>query len=108
MQKMDELIRREDALAVIEPMLLKEPGSDGMSHDEVLLHHVQKKLQQVPAADAKMVERGYWIEKTHDDGFGAYDMLHCSRCDAPSSRKRKFCYECGASMDKKVRRDGDS
>lgn len=105
---MDDLIRREDALAVVEPMFHKETGDSGFTHDEILLHHVQKKLQQVPAADAKMVERGYWIEKTHDDGFGAYDMLHCSRCDTPSSRNRKFCYECGASMDKKVRRDGDS
>ena len=105
---MNDLIRREDALAVVEPMFLKAPGDTSFDHDEALLRHVQKKLRAVPAAEAKMVEHGFWIERTHDDGFGAYDMLHCSRCDTPSARNRKYCYECGAAMDKKVRRDGDS
>lgn len=98
---MNDLIHREDALAVIEPMFLKESGSDGMSYDEVLLHHVQKKLLAVPAADAKMVAHEYWIERVHDDGFGKYELLHCSGCDTPSSRNRKYCYECGARMDRK-------
>lgn len=108
MKKTDDLIRREDALAVIEPMFLKAPGDNSFDHDEALLRHVQKKLRTVPAADAKMEAYEYWIERVHDDGFGKYELLHCSGCDTPSSRNRKYCYECGARMDKKVRRDGDS
>lgn len=42
---------------------------------------------------------GRWISKEHDDGFGKYSLYHCSECDNPSAKERKFCAECGAKMD---------
>lgn len=46
----------------------------------------------------RKVERGEWIEKTHDWDFGDYIDYTCSICGIREQNKRKFCPECGADM----------
>ena len=48
--------------------------------------------------DYRKVERGEWIEKTHDWDFGDYIDYTCSICGSREQNKRKFCPECGADM----------
>ena len=43
-------------------------------------------------------EKGEWILQTHDDGYGEFDLWHCSRCEVASANKRNFCHYCGADM----------
>ena len=49
-------------------------------------------------AGYRKVERGEWIEKTHDWDFGDYIDYTCSICGIREQNKRKFCPECGADM----------
>ena len=42
---------------------------------------------------------GHWILRWHIDPNGDYKLLHCSRCDAPSARRKRFCYDCGIKME---------
>ncbi len=49
----------------------------------------------------RKVERGEWIEKTHEWDFGPpwdYTDYTCSLCGIREQNKRKFCPECGADM----------
>lgn len=47
------------------------------------------------------VRRGRWIEKKHEGICGdIYTLFHCSECDAPDARRRNYCRECGAKMDR--------
>ena len=51
----------------------------------------------------RKVERGEWIEKTHEWDFGPpwdYTDYTCSICGSREQNKRIFCPECGAYMRK--------
>ena len=43
-------------------------------------------------------EKGEWVFETHDDGYGEFDLWHCSRCGVASANKRNYCHYCGADM----------
>ena len=43
-------------------------------------------------------QKGEWILQTHDDGYGEFELWHCSRCEVASANKRNFCHYCGADM----------
>lgn len=52
-------------------------------------------------AGYRKVERGEWIEKTHEWDFGPpwdYTDYTCSLCGSREQNKRRFCPECGADM----------
>lgn len=52
------------------------------------------------AAYFRRVVHGRWMKREHDDGYGPYDLYHCSECDAATAHnKMEFCYHCGAIMD---------
>jgi hypothetical protein len=53
---------------------------------------------QAPTIDAVPVVHGRWIGCWHYHPQGGYHLWHCSKCDAPSVRKRNYCYECGVKM----------
>lgn len=58
-----------------------------------------ERINAVPAADVRVVKRGKWIPKHHDDGDGIeYALFHCSVCDDMMARPRNFCPNCGADM----------
>lgn len=42
-----------------------------------------------------------WVIKTHDDGYGAYQIKHCPDCDRglPVEYDADYCPKCGAKMD---------
>lgn len=59
---------------------------------------IEKAERVVLEKGYRKVERGEWIEKTHDWDFGDYIDYTCSICGSREQNKRNFCPECGADM----------
>ena len=85
--KRDDLIRRSDALRILNQ---KNAAWDG--YTDVLI---------IPAVDAVKVKHGRWLPV--DEKNDAFD---CSECDAMVVKKHNYCPNCGARMDGR-REDGD-
>ena len=57
------------------------------------LYELDKRLDEIPAADAEPIRHGEWILK--EDG-----KAHCSICDTSGMSKIwNYCPNCGARMD---------
>ena len=53
----------------------------------------------VAVCEYRYVEKvGQWITKWHLDPDGDYKLFHCSLCDVPNARLRRYCTYCGARM----------
>lgn len=60
---------------------------------------VKTLIARQKAADVTPVRHGWWIKREHDDGYGPYDLYHCSECDAATAHNQmNFCYNCGSDM----------
>lgn len=98
---MDEYIKREVAIAIIEEKQ-KELcpvgrygrgyvyGSDREKYDA--WDEIIDALKNIPAADVAPVVHGRWIR--HDDG-----VVTCSECGNAESSDSYYCRYCGAKMD---------
>lgn len=111
---MDEYIKREDAIRLIEKLNPVDYGSifSYEAHGAVgdCLREIRADLEEMTAADVKPVVRARWepepfesyipIEcdeegtiKTHE-----YIMYRCSACGLKESQKWPYCH-CGAQME---------
>lgn len=75
--------------------LEKAPKYDGHTPSDAIA-----RIGSLPCAGYRKVERGEWVEKTHDWDFGDYVDFTCSLCGSREQNKRNFCPECGADMRK--------
>lgn len=59
------------------------------------------RLKDEPTIEAEPVRHRTWVIKTHDDGYGAYQVKHCPDCDRglPVEYDADYCPKCGAKMD---------
>lgn len=105
---MDEFIKREAAIAIIEEKQ-KELcpvgrygrgyvyGSDREKYDA--WDEIIDALENIPSADVVPVVHGRWVGSKYDPETGDY-MEKCSRCGVFSREYWKpHCSECGALMD---------
>lgn len=55
------------------------------------------------AIEAEPVRHRTWVIKTHDDGYGEFEIKHCPDCDRglPTEYDATYCPNCGAKMDGK-------
>lgn len=62
--------------------------------------HVVKMLDLLTTIEAEPVRHGSWVIKTHDDGYGEYQVKHCPDCDRglPVEYDADYCPKCGAKM----------
>ena len=65
---------------------------------------VRELIDEQPVVDAEPVIHAYW-DYNGPNGSRGFRCSHChlgviSRSDYYSSRKRNYCYNCGAKMDK--------
>lgn len=60
-------------------------------------------LQSRPTIEAEPVRHRTWVIKTHDDGYGEFEIKHCPDCDRglPTEYDATYCPNCGAKMDGK-------
>lgn len=58
-------------------------------------------IESAPTIEAEPVRHRTWVIKTHDDGYGEFNVKHCPDCDAglPPEFEANYCYWCGAKMD---------
>lgn len=101
---MDEYIKREAALAIIEEKQ-KELcpvgrygrgyvyGSDREKYDA--WDEIIDALENIPAADVAPVVHGRWIP-FHSEAAG--DIQYCSACEIGFGAKTDYCPHCGAKM----------
>lgn len=59
------------------------------------------RINKAPTIEAEPVRHRSWVIKTHDDGYGEFNVKHCPDCDAglPPEFEANYCYWCGAKMD---------
>ena len=99
---MSDLIRREDALTIIERL------RDRCDNDEMAfaLNWAAGIIRDMTAVDAVEVKHGEW-EKRMNIGV----LTWCSECGwmkhQEDERKYNYCPNCGAKMDRR-REDGDT
>lgn len=55
----------------------------------------EENIKSIPPADVKPVIHGHWIER-YRNGFGNM-ICECSNCHS-NSKRRNFCFNCGADM----------
>lgn len=82
---MDEYIKRDDALQVIE-------SCAGWSRP---LESVYEEIQAMPAADVASVAHSYWIVNGSNPSQGT-----CANCGGKGNWRNPYCPNCGAKMDK--------
>lgn len=104
---MDEHIKREAAIAIIEEKQ-KELcpvgrygrgyvyGSDREKYDA--WEEIVDALENIPAADVAPVVHGRWISFLGGDHIMPERYYRCSRCGRVESRRQPYCH-CGAKMD---------
>lgn len=65
---------------------------------------IAARIRKIPAADARPVVRGKWIDR--DDDYYGWNMWECSACGAefvlmegtPNMNDYHYCPNCGADM----------
>jgi len=94
---MAECIEREAAIAEVEEWYEMYPDSDAARE---ALSLAKRAIRKLPAADVRPVVKAHWIKCNRGAGY------KCSVCKARSSYadvlhgNHKFCYKCGAMMEK--------
>lgn len=63
-------------------------------HSTDVVFHMEKHINEIPAADVRPVVRGKWITRPYMMGNTQY----CSRCGENYGMKHNFCPNCGADM----------
>ena len=105
---MDEYIKLEDAIAIIEGKQRElcpvgrygrgyVYGSDGEKYDA--WDEIIDALENIPSADVAPVVHGRWEHKITNDGE---NIGICHNCKYPVSwfwEQAKYCPNCGARMD---------
>ena len=79
---MDDIIKREDAIKVIEETpFIRRP---------ILPHYIKAKINKIPSAEPK---QGEWIDMP-------WKMFKCSECGQIYQvlEPKNFCSKCGAKM----------
>lgn len=85
---MDDLIKRNDALDVLERMLYSgEYEIIAGAYSQMDEEKAYQAIKDIPAAEKK----AYW--RITPDGF-----IICSGCGEENDRETNFCPECGAKM----------
>lgn len=98
---MDDLISRQAALEMLNDNELERQADDVFDGD---LHRYKRAAQriiaQLPTIEPK---RGKWIYKTQNVKGGkgqTYGKWQCSCCKKKEPRRRGYCPNCGAKMER--------
>lgn len=95
----------------IKDIVIPEPYADwknseydiGYNNALTMAESIAKKA---PTIEAEPVRHRTWVIKTHDDGYGEYEVKHCPDCDRglPTTYDASYCPNCGAKMDGKEKK----
>ena len=59
--------------------------------DDCFWKDIEKAIKKIPTADVRENVYGAWIEDGYRD-----EPIVCSYCGEPSTKRTKFCPECGS------------
>lgn len=96
---MAEYIKRKDLLEIIDDIAKDETCPTNIAED------IYYAVDSTPAADVEPVIHGHWEADVCDrmSMAGKFENLvcyKCSACEMFSCQETKYCYNCGAKMDK--------
>ena len=102
MKRMDEYIKREDALDIFGDV----PMWNGYFEPYPWEVHCaivgvtklfKEEISKIPAADAEPVKYGQWVQLP----FNRTHIWRCSKCETIGSPQWNYCPKCGTKMDER-------
>lgn len=96
--------------------LIKNYGKDAIEKGKNTLCPVDdivalvQAVENLPASDLQEVKHGEWIEERRVIPLSntVKTFYRCSACETHWDNKTRFCHNCGAAMEDKEGKDGDS